>query len=193
MAAARGVAALMNMWTYGILLALLLFWAVGAYNRLIRLRSAALQAFGALEAHWQRWPVLVAEYQANHAGTWGDDRGAECNQLTALSAAASQFAASLRVARTKPLDADVAAALSTAEQVLDTAWQAMARQAACASADMAPPTLAPWLAQCEQLARYGGEARLAFNTAVAGYNHAITQFPANLLAWVFGLKPGRAL
>ncbi len=35
---------LMNMWISWVFLALLLFWAVGAYNRLIRLRSAALQA-----------------------------------------------------------------------------------------------------------------------------------------------------
>ncbi|RYH08363.1 MAG: lema family protein, partial [Alphaproteobacteria bacterium] len=32
------------------LVALLLFWFVGAHNRLVRLRSAAVQAYGALDA-----------------------------------------------------------------------------------------------------------------------------------------------
>ena len=32
-----------------------------------------------------------------------------------------------------------------------------------------------------------------FNAAVTRYNQAIAQFPAVLLAWVFGFKPGRPL
>ena len=32
-----------------------------------------------------------------------------------------------------------------------------------------------------------------FNEAVARYNEAIGQFPAILLAWLFGFQPGRGL
>ena len=37
------------------------------------------------------------------------------------------------------------------------------------------------------------ELTARFNEAVARYNEAIGQFPALLLAWVFGFKRGRAL
>jgi len=41
---------------------LLLFWAVGAYQRLLRLRAAAHQAFGALDAYLVRQQALLAEF-----------------------------------------------------------------------------------------------------------------------------------
>ena len=192
---AGGAAALMNMWISWILLALLLFWAIGAYNRLIRLRSAALQAFGALDAHWQRWIALLADCAVARTGV---DETAACpevasDELAALAAARGQFEASLAVARARPLDGGAAAALSAAAQVLDTAWQTMIHEAARASEGVAPPALAPWIHQREQLALHSGEARRQFNEAVAQYNHGIAQFPANLLAWLFGMQQGRAL
>ncbi len=186
---------LMNMWISWVFLALLLFWAVGAYNRLIRLRSAALQAFGALDAHWQRWIALLAQYAASRIEATEDDAsaGGAADTQAALDAAAAQFAASLAVARARPLDGDAAATLSAAAQVLDTAWQALAHEQARAGEGVAPPALAPWIHQREQLALHAGEARRLFNEAVGQYNHAIGQFPANLLAWLFGMKKGRAL
>lgn len=197
MAAARkrGSPARMSMWTSWILLALLLFWAVGAYNRLIRLRSAVLQAFGALDAHWQRWIALVAEYAASRIGMpEPDTRPAGVGaSLRALDAAAAQFSASLAVVRARPLDGDAVAALLAAEKVLDTAWQGMTLEQARSADGVAPPALAPWIHQREQLALHVGEARRLFNEAVARYNHGAGQFPANLLAWLFGMTKGSAL
>ncbi|MBS0507145.1 MAG: LemA family protein [Proteobacteria bacterium] len=189
----------MSMWILVILVALLLFWGVGAYNRLIRLRSAALQAFGALDAHWQRWLTLLAEYAQARAGQTEADAPASAateaasDTHAALGAAAAQFGASLAVARARPLDGGAAAALAAAAQVLDTAWHGMIHDAARASEGVAPPALAPWIHQREQLAVHSGEARRLFNEAVTVYNRAIVQFPANVLAWLFGMKQGSAL
>ena len=47
------------MWRDGVIAAVLLFWAVGAYNRLVRLRSEAKAAFTALEAELQKQVQLV--------------------------------------------------------------------------------------------------------------------------------------
>lgn len=188
------------MLTTWILLALLLFWAVGAYNRLIRLRSAALQAFGGLDTYLVRWIALLGEYEAARAtpgmsGTPGASGPATPpdDGHAALQAAATQFGASLAVARARPLDAGAAAALTAAMQVLDTAWQAIVREAAQASEGVAPPALAPWVQRREQLALHSGQAQQAFNDAVAQYNQAIAQFPANLLAWLFGFKKAQTL
>lgn len=183
------------MWTSWIFLALLLFWAVGAYNRLIRLRSAALQAFGGLDAQLLRWIALLAEYEATRAAPQEPgalpDRASDAH--AALEAAATQLGASLAAARARPLDEGAAAALAAAAQVLDTAWQAMVHEAAWAGQGVAPPALAPWIHRREQLALHTGEARRQFNEAVMQYNQGIAQFPASLLAWLFGMKKGRTL
>lgn len=173
---------------------MLLFWAVGAYNRLIRLRSAALQAFGALDAQLTRGIALLAEYEASRLPDGADAPAGDADDAhAALSAAATQLGASLAVARARPLDDGAAAALATATEVLEAAWQALLRESARAGQGVAPPTLAPWIHKREQLALHTGEARRQFNEAVAQYNHGIAQFPASVLAWLFGMKQGRAL
>ena len=183
------------MWTTSIVLALLLFWAVGAYNRLIRLRSAALQAFGTLDAQLMRWVAVLADYEASRR--LPDDADAPAVAVddahAALSAAATQLGASLAVARARPLDGGAAAALTAAAEVLEAAWQALLRDAAQAGQGMAPPTLAPWIHKREQLALHIGEARRQFNAAVMQYNLGVGQFPASMLAWFFSMKKGRAL
>lgn len=196
-AAQRERAALVAiMLTTWILLALFLFWAVGAYNRLIRLRSAAIQAFGGLDTHMVRWIALLTEYEAARGSpdvlratppVGGHDNHA------ALWAAATQFGASLAVARARPLDGGAAAALAAAAQVLETAWQSVLREAAQASEGVAPPALAPWVQRREQVALLRDPAQRLFNEAVVQYNQAIAQFPANLLAWLFGFKKAQTL
>ena len=59
-----------------IFLALVLFWAVGAYNRLVRLRSTAIQAFGALDAHLMRWVAMLGEFDAACLTASADARAA---------------------------------------------------------------------------------------------------------------------
>ncbi len=169
---------------FWIALALALFWAVGAYNRLVRLRSAALQAFGGLDAHWVRLLAMLAEYDAAQSSAPAQ------GLRQALQAAATQFTAALAVARARPLQADAAAALSRALQALEAAWAGTAHQ------DAPPPSAAAaplWAQRWEQHAAHHTPAIVQFNDAVAQYNAAIAQFPAQLLAWLFGFQAARAL
>lgn len=174
-----------------ILAAVTLFWAVGAYNRLVRLRSEAKAAFGTLETELQRQVQLVMtcippedeQAQSQFMGGsafWGN-----------LQGAAAQLSASLHAARSRPLDPDRIAALGAAQEVLSTAWDRAERDDAH---DLAGPRL-PENANSErqQLVRMAQAATEAFNQAVAQYNQAIAQFPALLLAWLFGFQPARGL
>ncbi len=196
------------MLTTWILLAVLLFWAVGAYNRLVRLRSAAIQAFGGLDAHLVRTITMLGEYEA----TLLPERS-RSDARAALWAATTQFGASLAVARARPLDASAAAALSTAEQVLGAAWQAVVRdgsasqaelqgadgrtaEQACAGSAEEPATdqaMAAWIIRRDQQEAHNALARRQFNDAVAQYNCAVAQFPASVLAWLFGFHRARPL
>ncbi len=178
---------LASMWISGLALAVLLFWAVGAYNRLMRLRSAAVRAFGKMEAHLVRELALVAEFEAARRGARDASAQAAHDHAT-LVAAAEQLAASLAVSRQRPLDPEAAAALAEGARIVDTAWATFAR----ATKD-GDETLSPFLQQREQLTAQRGRAQQQFNAAVVNYNEAVTQFPASVLARIFGFRKAQVL
>jgi hypothetical protein len=123
--------------------AVLVFWFVGAHNRLVRLRSAALVAYGALDAALSRQVDYVRSRAsaalATSAGAAQDappaSQGAEVTDdarpaprmdpgaLNSLLAAAAQTAAMMASARQKPLEPPGIEALGTALSVLLTAWE----------------------------------------------------------------------
>lgn len=171
--------------------ALLLFWTVGAYNRLMRLRGDASTAFAALGAELGRQVDLVRNELPAANATQPVPLDAEGTFWAALHGAAGQLAASLAAARARPLQPEVIAALSSAQDVLAMAWERAERHDAH---DMAGPRLPEAvLARRAQLALQVHAATEQFNLAVNRYNDGISQFPAVLLAWLFGFKPGRSM
>lgn len=159
--------------------AIVLFWVLGAYNRLMRLRSAVVQAFGGFDAHMVRLVALLGEFSAAQAVN-------ECGCVwdgAALQGATTQLSASLAVARARPLQADALAALVAARDVLQMTWQV----AMPSNGDTA------WQMRWNEHSQQNAQAITVFNNAVAQYNEAIAQFPPSLLAWVFGFKAARAL
>lgn len=169
-----------------IVVAIVIFWAVGAYNRLVRLRSSAIQAFGSLDAHLLRWLAMLGEFEAAQA-TAGTSGGEVRNSLRG---AVTQLSASLAVARARPLQGDAVAALSAACAALDAVWQNLQPPA---DADEAVRRMSPWRARWDELRSHNEQAAQLFNDAVLQYNAGIGQFPALLLAWIFGFTTARAL
>ncbi|MBY0453676.1 MAG: LemA family protein [Burkholderiaceae bacterium] len=175
------------MWSssvFWVILAVMLFWAVGAYNRVVRLRSVALQAFGGLDAHWVRMLAMLGECDAAQASA-----GVPMTQARqSLQTAANEFGAALAVARARPLQADVAATLVAARMALDSAWTTMAAEAGLPDVQGAA---VGWGLRWEQHRLQSTLAAEQFNAAVVQYNEAITQFPAQVLARLFGFKTAR--
>ena len=178
-----------------LIIAVLLFWAMGAYNRLIRLRSRAIVAFGALEGLFNRYLSLVqvictdtgAGSNASDADQAGDTPGDAC---AGLSAAAQQFNTSLKVAHAKPLSRLRISALKTAYETLCMSWVRLRNL----PPDLAGAALPDGLqVQWEQLTVQADAARAEFNGQVVNYNQAIDQFPALMLAWLFGFKPAETI
>ena len=175
-------------------LAVVLFWSVGAYNRLVRLRSQAIAAFLKLGEPLGRYVGLVGEYPEStpdlgHEQPSARPGGAAAMARAGLQAASTQFDASLKVAGRRPLDANGIAALQTALAVLQVAW---ARAQGIDLGQQHPLTAACQLqwAQNDQLASH---AAAAFNRAVLAHNAAIAQFPALLLAQLFGFRAAGCL
>ncbi|WP_077001761.1 lema family protein [Variovorax sp. KK3] len=196
-------------WPWWIVGAVLLFWFVGAYNRIVRLRSSALQAYAALDAALVRQLDFVqsrlAEAPAAQQPLAGDPPA-----HASLQASAGQLVTLLAATRLKPLDPAGIAALSTALHVMLGAWQRLypdavvsfeadgtlsrpaplgGREEALAAA--APGTAVP-LAWPEPSAA-AEIARSQFNQAVDQYNAATAQFPALLVAWIMQLRPAAPL
>lgn len=176
-------------------IAVLLFWSMGAYNRLIRLRSQGIAAFAALDGLFNQYLIMVkthfpdggAAHSPGNAAPVQDDAS---TAWAALAAAADQFNASLKVARTRPLHGPTMGALSTALQALYLSWSRL-RDLPSDLAGAALP--ATFQSQWEHVALQAGIARAEFNRMVTNYNEAINQFPALLLAWLFGFKPAQPL
>jgi LemA protein len=172
--------------------AVLMFWAVGAYNRLMRLRAEANTAFIAVENELARQVEFVHHQLPPPEPTQPAPLDGEPTSFwSALHAAATQLAASLAAARGKPLVPDNIAALGTAQNVLEMAWVRAERDDAH---DLAGPRLPDTvLLKRRQMLLASHAATEAFNQAITRYNEAVEQFPAVLLAWLFGFKPAQPL
>lgn len=175
----------MGLWVLMVTSAVLVFWVVGAYNRLVRLKNAIGAAFVQLDEHLCRRHDLVARLMALVATPLVAERGA----LDALQAAQAQAREAAERARSTPLLAGPLGALAGAEQMLAGSLQrvlSLVEHHAELQNDPALSEMADALAETRHRI---GFARLAYNDQVQIFNHASAQFPTVVLARVFGFFP----
>jgi LemA protein len=167
--------------------ALLVFWAVGAYNRLIRLRAEVNASFLEIQDQLRQQAQLVTSILP---ATPLDPDAAEPLFLAQIHDASDQLVACLDAVRPRPLDHERVAAMASAAGVLAGAWERAEREDAH---DLAGSQLPETLIETRaRLVRQTEAAVAQFDDAVARYNAAIAQFPALVLASLFGFKPGRS-
>ncbi|MDD0813605.1 LemA family protein [Curvibacter sp. HBC28] len=176
-------------WPIGVWItaALLLFWAVGAYNRLVRLRASAVQAFSLLESQWLRHLAWIDV----QAGPVPSDAGPQpaAGDWTVVQPAMAQFRACLHAAKAAPLNAERLGALSSAWSVL-----LMAIRQTLSPDESGALRVPEWLVpQWDQMMRQDQAAVEVFNVAITQYNEAVRQFPALILARVFAYRLARPL
>lgn len=168
-------------WVLLLVVVLLVFWVVGAYNRLVRLKNAIANAFGQIDVQLKRRydliPNLVEvarKYLAHEAQT-----------LEAVIAARNQAQGAQQSAAASPLNAGTLGALAGAEQVLGGALGrlfAVAEAYPDLKADQTMRELSEELASTENRI---GFARQAYNDHVLEFNDAAAQFPTLIVARLF--------
>ena len=172
-----------------VLAALLVFWTVGAYNRLVRLKNVITNAFGQIDVQLKRRydliPNLVeaAKKYLQH----------EQATLEAVIAARNQARSASDAVKSRPGKADAVIALAAAEQTLDSTLGrlfAVAEAYPDLKADQTIRELSEELTSTENKV---GFARQAYNDSVLDYNNAQGQFPALIVARLFGFVPSAML
>jgi len=161
--------------------AVLLFWAVGAYNRLVRLRSEILRHFSSLDAQYRLRHGLLGRL-ADAFEARADLAPDTTEAVAGLRAAAGQADSALSHARVRPGGIGAVASLRLAEDVLA---QARARVAPPAAGDEGLAALAGELSAADATISF---ARRQFNDAVSEYNRAVQQFPTWLMAALFRFR-----
>jgi LemA protein len=172
-----------------IVAAVLVFWAVGAYNRLMSLRNVMRTAFSQLEAQLRRRheliPLLAEAARA--------DAGIDAEVVDAAVAARHQAHAALDLARAHPGVSGPMVSLAMAEQVLEDACRRLQQAIDCRPELKLAPAMAA--ARDDLLGAEGrlGFARQMFNDAVSDYNAAVQQFPTRVLSSLFGFRDAAVL
>jgi LemA protein len=162
--------------------AVALFWIVGAYNRLVRLRSDLVGRFGAVdERHRQRHVLLERQIELLSTAL-----AAAAPRLESLRAACTQAATAREHARARPGSAAAVTSLGVAETILGDARAKLPVQR-LPGADLVE--LNTQIATSDTALAF---ARAEFNAAVAAYNESVREFPTVLVARLFGFQSAAA-
>lgn len=173
-------------------LALCVFWSVGVYNRLMRMRARGLRALGSVEKHMRLYADLVRDDVAQGAASYSHSGGADHahGDWARLLIALQEFEAALKdvnasALRYQPLDR-LGHAFDTVQEV----W----REVDSAPPDLAGPVVpAAMRLQWDATTRRVETARGGFNQIVTQYNEALAQYPARLVVGLMGFKAGGLL
>jgi len=172
-------------WFWWIVLALsavLVFWAVGAYNRLMQLKNQVANAFGQIDVQLKRRYDLipnlveVARKYVQH----------EAETLEAVIAARQQAQSAERTAAANPLNAGALGALAGAEQMLGGALGRLFAVVEAYPELKADESLRDLYEELTHTENRIGFARQAYNDQVLEYNDAALHFPTIVVARLLG-------
>jgi len=164
--------------------AVLVFWMVGAYNRLVALRSRIGSAWADVEAARRHRGDAVEPLLAALQGPLAAEQGT----LDTFAALHRQSADAAAAVSSVPVSMLTTAAWVRAEAALASAAARLVALAGQQSAVLADEGkgVAPYLAVWHEGQTRLGFARRVFDTAAADYNAALTQPPTRWLRRLFG-------
>lgn len=174
------------MWSsplFWILVAVLVFWSLGAYNRLVRLKAAAQTAAVHLRGLQKRCAQLPRDWVAS----WPDPQPMDHTRnvdAEALLAASAVLDAALSPSNAQTQHTEPCASIQEASLVLHNAWIDTMQAAAAAAWDVVA-----WQARWTELQALLQPAQRGYEDASQSYRCAIRQFPASMLAPVVGFRP----
>lgn len=183
---------------FWVVIAVLVFWALGAYNRLVGLRAQVLHTLQGVAVQWQsnaqalRHALSELSHSPETDSAWAS-LGDEAASWRPLAVATKQFQACIAGVLARPglLPAvDDMASISAAHEVMQAAWQRLNSEHDDLVGSPVPQTLA---VQWQHHGVLATEKLRDYHNAAHVYNAAIKQFPAQMLAWIFSFHTAQAL
>lgn len=171
------------------ILVVLALLAVAVYNRLVRLRNGIGNAFAQIDVQLKRRHDLIPNLVEAARKYIQHER----ETLEAVIAARNTAQAAAGQARRNPAAAGAIMSLGAAEGALGGMLDRLLAVAEAYPDLKADQTMRDLTEELSSTENRVGFARQAYNDAVLDYNNAAGQFPANLLAGVFGFRPADML
>jgi LemA protein len=170
---------------WALLLAVLVFWIVGAYNRLTRLRGAIGTAWALIDELLARRSILLRSLAEQLQEPLAD----EAPTLAALTAAEQRQHQAALAVRGRPAAAEALTAWVVAEGELASPQArllALLEQRADVAHD---EVIAPLVRELAVLVPRLAYARQMFSSAADQYNQALDELPTRWVATVFSMRP----
>jgi LemA protein len=178
----------LNWWLWG-LAAVLVFWSIGAYNRVMLLRNEIGKAYAqlddALTRRFAHGDLLLERLR--------ERLPSEQASLDALAAAQVEAKAAAQAVRARPYAADPVAQLAVAAAVHGAAMTRMVSLVEHHAELSIDPDLAGAVDELKMIDRQRAFSRQVFNQSVEAYNAAIRQFPTRVLMSFVGFSEARSL
>ncbi|MBA3564621.1 MAG: LemA family protein [Gammaproteobacteria bacterium] len=179
----------MTAWIVLGVIVLLVFFAIGIYNRLVNLRNRVKNAFAQIDVQLTRRYDLIPNLVETVKGYMAHER----ETLEAVISARNTAVAGLRAASADPSNARAIQELAGAEAALEGTLGrlfALAEAYPDLKANQNMMQLQEELASTENKVAF---SRQAFNDAVMNYNNARENFPNTVLAGMFDFEPAEFL
>lgn len=170
-------------------LLLVLFWAVGAYNRLVSLRNHFKNAFAQIDVQLKRRYDLIPNLVETAKGYMKHER----ETLEAVISARNQAVNANAKAAGDPTDAGAMKMMAAAEGMLASTLGrlfALSEAYPDLKANQNMMQLTEELTSTENRIAF---ARQAYNDGVMQYNTSREQFPGSIIAGMFAFKPAELL
>lgn len=168
----------------GLVAATTLFWCVGLYNRLMRMRASGLDALGALEKQLHGYASLINVQFPNEEGCYIPLEWAR------LVSHVKRLEPLCQAARLAPLQPPPLRTLALAVDAIDAEWQLLRSQ----PADLAGPSMPEAMHKLwDEVTHKVATARGSLNQIITRYNEALHQFPASLVAGLMGFQEAATL
>jgi len=168
---------------------LILFWAVGAYNRLVSMRNQFKNAFAQIDVQLKRRYDLIPNLVETARAYMKHER----ETLEAVIAARNQAVTANAKAAGDPGDAAAVQQMAVAEGALSASLGkmfALSEAYPDLKANQNMMQLTEELTSTENRIAF---ARQAYNDGVMQYNTSLEQFPGSIVAGMFAFRPAELL
>lgn len=171
------------------IIAAIVVWAIGMYNRLVNERNRVRNAFAQIDVQLTRRHDLIPNLVEAVKGYIKHER----ETLEAVVAARNNAVSSLDAAKADPANAEAIKKLGASEGALGAALGrlfALAEAYPDLKANQNMMQFQEELASTENKVAF---ARQAFNDSVLSYNNTVENFPNNIVAGMFSFDSGSFL